>query len=684
MSTASFPDDRDDQPSAEIVPLRAEDAGTETGFQEAPAPVYLVAEDSTEGKRRAIIPENWQRHNLRATLGQHATLHWHRTRYHGLRLPAYLTRSGAYAVRGAALYLGSVLSWWHWTAGWQLESLAVAKGAIGHAEAMAAHREGKKTRAARGRILAVAAVAVITAVIAVAVFAPWQVWAALAAAVFVVLVRHGRPEDKPIVRAAIIPPRYEPPTPEIISRALASIGIGEINKAMKDGGRITFVSDVHRDGPGWGVQLDLPHGVTATQVLARRESLASGLRRPLSATWPAPVPSEHAGRLELWIGFHDISKAKPPAWPLLKSGEADVFASLPFGTDPRGRPVGVPLFETNWLIGAAPGQGKTGAVRVLTCGAALDPLAELWIHEQAGKGDLKPLAKVCHRYTSGLDDESIGYAAESLAMLRTELDRRSVSMKKVPDSDKPDGKVTRAMAAKRSQRLYPIVATFDEIQNLFMHPAYGDQAKADAGYVMRLGRAYGIILILATQRPDRESMPPAVSGVTTNRFCLKVPDQVANDMILGTGSYKNGYNAAAFRGKTDAGLGWLKADGDPAVCRTYYLDLAAAEKIAVRARILRGAAGTLTGYALAETSTDTTLDVLADVLAAFGTDSGLHWEVLAARLAGRFPGRWADVTPDAISAQVRGFAVPSVDVKMSGRVLKGCRRAAVEAAAAKR
>jgi S-DNA-T family DNA segregation ATPase FtsK/SpoIIIE len=31
----------------------------------------------------------------------------------------------------------------------------------------------------------------------------------------------------------------------------------------------------------------------------------------------------------------------------------------------------------NVLIGSIPGQGKTVAVRVLSCGAALDPLAEL-------------------------------------------------------------------------------------------------------------------------------------------------------------------------------------------------------------------------------------------------------------------------------------------------------------------
>ncbi len=144
---------------------------------------------------------------------------------------------------------------------------------------------------------------------------------------------------------------------------------------------------------GWGCDLDLPHGVTAGMNLARREQLASGLRRPLSATWPEPVPQEHEGRLRIWVGYQDMSKVKPPAWPLARAGQGDVFTSLPFGTDPRGRPVSVPVFEVNWLTGAAPGQGKTSAVRVLACGAALDPIADLWVHEHAGKGDLEPLAR---------------------------------------------------------------------------------------------------------------------------------------------------------------------------------------------------------------------------------------------------------------------------------------------------
>ena len=79
-------------------------------------------------------------------------------------------------------------------------------------------------------------------------------------------------------------------------------------------------------------------------VIDRREQLASGLRRPLGAVWPEPVTSEHAGRLELWVGRADISKAKPPPWPLAaRPAQADVFEPLPFGTDSAAAVVKVPM-----------------------------------------------------------------------------------------------------------------------------------------------------------------------------------------------------------------------------------------------------------------------------------------------------------------------------------------------------
>lgn len=676
------PDDDSRAPSGEVVPLRAEQAGTEAELAETPAPAYLATPGRVPGERLPVIPLHLRgRANLRATLTLTAAQNWHRARYHGVRSLFYLVAVLVWAVIGLVRLASRQLAWW-----WVLEQHGLQHQAAADGDAREwakLHKEAKADRHFRGMVLLGEAFVIALAVGLLVRFGPWWSWLAAGVIVLPLLARAGRPDGMRIVGTAIVPPDYSPPTHEIISRALGSLGIAQISAVLKPDkdGRvqgINFISDVMQSGPGWSTHLDLPHGVSVSDILAKRESLASGLRRPLSATWPSGVPEEHPGRMDLWVGFHDISKMKPPPWPLLKARSTDVFAGLPFGTDPRGRPVSVPMFEVNWLVGAAPGQGKTITVCGLACGVALDVHAEMWVHELAGKGDLEMVAQVCHRYCSGLDDEAIAYAAESLRLLRSELDRRSVDMKKVPKEQRPKGKITPGLAAQRHLRLHPLACFIDEAQNLFMHPQYGDQAREDAAYVIRLGRAYGVILVLATQRPDAKTMPTSVTGNIVCRFCLQVPGQPENDMILGTSAYRGGYDSTVFRPVTDAGLGWLKADGPPQIVRTYNPTQAETEKVAARARDMRDRAGMLTGYALGEHDQAEARDVLADVLAVFGDDPGLHWDELADRLAGRWPDRWADLTGEAMSAQLRGHGVPSVVVSTDGVKARGCRRVSID------
>jgi S-DNA-T family DNA segregation ATPase FtsK/SpoIIIE len=699
MTTTTGPDpDR----LADVVPLRADTAGAPSRDREPAAPeaaadvggagapprrpARVAAGGDGDDQRQPIIPEHLRRGKIGQTAREVAGLHWHKARYHGFRSPLYSVKTLWYAIRGMLRLGGQLVAWANWADGFVLESLAVAAGRSGHHDAMNAHMQGRKTRATRWQITGVCSVVAVAVLLAMTEWLPWWGWAAFLLAAVAVLSRHGAPEGQRIIRAAIVPAAYQPPSPEVITRALGALGIGAINQVIKDGPGLGFVSDVHRDGDGWGCELDLPHGVTASDIIKKREALASGLRRPHSATWPEAVPHEHAGRLYLWIGRHDLSKAKPVPYPLLKTGTADVFGQVPFATSPRGQGVGAPLFETNWVVGAAPGQGKTTTVRALNCGAALDVVCDLWIHELAGKGDLEPLARVCHRYVSGLDDEAVAYVAESARMLRAELDRRSGVLKTLPRQDRPDGKVTRELAAQRRLRLRPILATFDEVQNAIMHPDYGPQIIANLAYVERLGRAYGIILILATQRPDAESLPPKIRDLATVRFCLKVPDQQSNDMILGTGSYHAGYRASEFRPKIDAGLGWFKGEGDPQAVRTYYLDLNDTARIAARARAMREAAGVLSGYALGETPDSESRSFAADVLTIFGEDSRLHCATIAARLRDLMAGVYADTTQEAVSSQLTAAGITVKKLRETGPaaspgVRAGCERGAVETVA---
>ncbi len=664
--------------------LPAADAGTEARLGQATTPAYVDVSDGRPA-RKPVIPQHLfdgaglagLARGVRRHLRHQAAEHGHRAAYHGVRSPRYLVLMLAGAVVGIFRVSGRIIQWWHAVDLYRLEHQAAADGLL--TDHLRIHRQGRETRTARGIMVALAAAVALIGLLIGVHLAPWWAWIAAGLIALPVLARAGRPAGKPIVAPAVLPAAVQPPTQDVITRALGSLGIAGIDKWLREDRPLAFPAPVREDGPGWRAEVDLPFGVTSEMVIERREQLASGLRRPLGAVWPEPVTHEHAGRLELWVGRQDVAKSRQAPWPLLKGGQADVFGRVPFGTDVRGRTVAVPLAYHNWLTGAIPRQGKTAAVRVLACACALDPLCELWVHELKGSGDLDPLQKVAHRFASGVDDESVGYAAESLRLLRREVEQRTERLKALPRELCPDKRVTRQIAARRSLRLHPLACVIDELQNLFAHPQYGKQAGLDAEFVIKIGPAFGVFLLLATQRPDKASLPTGISGNVSTRFCLKVMGQVENDMILGTSAYKNGIRATTFRPEIDAGIGYLLGAGPaPQVVRSFYLDLPAAERVAARARALRESAGTLSGAALGEA--ETPRDVLADLAGVFGDDSGLQWAEAAARLSRRYPERWDGASPDEVSAQARALGVPSVDVKAGGKALKGCRAADVAAA----
>jgi hypothetical protein len=200
----------------------------------------------------------------------------------------------------------------------------------------------------------------------------------------------------------------------------------------------------------------------------------------------------------------------------------------------------------------------------------------------------------------------------------------------------------------------------------------------------------GIILLCSTQKPSGIGGGGELGQRFTSfrdnfsiRFGLRTSSWQVSEMCLGQGAYSEGLDTSTLLPQYK-GVGILRGASDvsPTV-RTYLADGQDAERILTAARALRQRAGTLSGMALGESEAPQR-DVLADVLEVLGTDPGLQWPVLAERLAKRFPDRWADASGDALSAQLRALGVPSVDVKMAGRALKGCRRADVQSAAGSR
>lgn len=677
-------DDLEVRPAAELEQPQPVDPPPE------PRTIHATITGTRVADRRPIVPaylrSREERRQLAAWAGRYGA---HLTAYHATRSPLYALRLAARAPWGAVVAVVALVGWVFDREGAHLRREAVAHNRPDDYLKLTKVRNGRVRQ--RGIITAVAAVPALTGSLLGYFLAPsWSLWAAGAVAV-AVLGKVGTPADRRVTDAAVVAPAAPPRiTAEQVTKALRALGLPAMN--TKDA-EIRYPAPITRDGPGWRADVDLPLGVTPGDVVERRDRLASGLRRPLSAVWPEPDAGQHAGRLVLWVGDRPLSEQKPPAWPLAKSGRVDMLGgSFPFGTDVRGRSVPMSLAESNLLVGSLPGAGKTSAVRVVALAAALDPMAELRVHEHKGSGDLAALEQVAHRYCSGVDDESIAATLASLRELHAELERRAKVLAGLPREVRPDNKVTPELAARRSLRLWTVVAIVDEAQEVFSHPDHGKEAATLAEAIIKRGRALGLVLVLATQRPDAKSLPTGVSSNVGVRFCLRVMDQVANDMILGTSAYKAGLRATTLSPR-ERGVGYLVGAADePKVVRSYYLDAEDAERIALRARALREAAGTITGHAAGEDQAPdddaTGAGFLTDVRAVL-IDFGQTWawnQTVAGALAVRRPEAYAGIDAEQVGRMLAARGIQTRQLNRRDphdgerRVLTGFELSQVDAA----
>ncbi|MGW1517567.1 cell division protein FtsK [Streptomyces sp. NPDC002287] len=685
---------RESGPVAEQIDLD----GPETGRVVVDQPTPVAAGPGYLGrlagaKRREVIPV-WLRSitELRTAVGWVARHYTHTVSYHALRAPIYAARLTFQSPAGAARFVGGAMRWVSDREGEAVRLAAVRREDAAEYLRLSAQRDSRVKL--RGIIAALALFTGLTTALAIYVLAPGWVQAVSVGTLLLALGAAGRKADNPVVHRAVELPRATKLTSDIVLRALGALGIPAINQAQgkgRDG--FEFTAPITRDGPGWRAEGNLPFGVTVTDIIERRERLASGLRRPLGCVWPEAVPNEHTGRLVLWVGDQDMNQAKKPAWPLAKSGLVDLFKPVAYGTDQRGRWVEVTLMYIAGVIGAIPRMGKTFLLRLLLLIAALDPRAELHTYDMKGTGDLDPVGNaVSHRHAAGDDDESIGYVLADFRELREELRRRTKAIRALPRDICPESKVTSQLADKKSLGLHPIIVGVDECQVLFEHPDHGKEFEEIATDLVKRGPATGIVLLLATQRPDAKSLPTGISANAGARWCLKVMGQTENDMVLGTSAYKRGVRATMFAW-SDKGIHYFVGEGsDARIVASVYVDAPGAEAIAARARTARDKAGLLSGYAAgeaAEVVTGPAYDLLADILAVVPAAETKVWsETVVARLAELRPDVYGGWEPDGLTAALKPHGVSTMQVgrRVDGKVVnrRGIARAHITTAIAER
>jgi S-DNA-T family DNA segregation ATPase FtsK/SpoIIIE len=603
---------------------------------------WLAERQARLDEAPAVLPV-WLRDRAQLVSTSGFTARWYGRQwaYHGARAPVYLGRLWRCAPRGT---VRAGRKWWRWVTDAEARP-AEAKAALDPDTWMRFVVAQSRRTGPRRRVSLVVAVPVALLVTLAAILLPAWTLTAAGAAALCALGWIGRDSDRPIVTRYVAVQLQRRLDSAEVDQALAAIGVK---------GSVDYVAPIAVDGPGWLAEVDLPRGVLADTILEQRAKLAAAMRRPLGCVWPETDPDAHPGRLRLWIARQDPAKAPRRIWPLMKDGQADLFAPVPFGWDPRGRLVELELTGANVLIGGVMGSGKTSAVLVLALAGALDPTCELWLYEMKGSGDLDAVRPVAHRYRSGDDDEDCEAALDALRGLEGELNRRKKVVKALPLADVPDGrKVSRRLADRRELRLHPILAIFDEAHTLFEHEQYGEEAAAIAGRLIRKARAYGIIIVFTTQRPDAASIPKAISDNAILRFCLAVTGHLANNLVLGSGAYARGVRATMFDPRKDAGTGWLARSAlDAQIARAAFIRQDEAVEIGKRALAVRIAAGLLTGEAAGQVVTEVDRSTLIDHVRAVwpsGDDAVHSWRLVAA-LAAYKPELYGEWIPDGLEA----------------------------------
>jgi DNA segregation ATPase FtsK/SpoIIIE, S-DNA-T family len=434
----------------------------------------------------------------------------------------------------------------------------------------------------------------------------------------VVLAITGRRQDgSPGRRAVLAGPRSLTWTmdPQILVDAFRDAKLIGKDETLR------LVERASRVGTGWAITLDLPATRKATDVIKNREALASALAVDEVQLLVERVRGNggHAGRVAMWVADADPYATPPLRTPLLDVACWDAWRPIPFGRDARDRRISLPLVWTSLLVGAIPRQGKTFAARLAAAGLILDAYTRLCVADfKAGK-DWDAAAQVAHRFMSGDEPAHVLALAAWLVELVTEVQGRYRRMRELDNNTCPESKITPAMSRDPSLNM-PITGIFiDEVQVPLeertsikvqgkMIPA-GQYIGELLTWLAKKGPAAGIVLVLATQRPDTKTIPSALRAVLGSRFALRVMDWRDSNIILGEQMNTRGWDSSRLL-PSHKGVGILRPDGETAAgadvlamtVRTDYMPNTDWTALCQRGRALRAAAGTLTGHAIGAAS----------------------------------------------------------------------------------
>ncbi|MET8310052.1 FtsK/SpoIIIE domain-containing protein [Micromonospora sp. NPDC005173] len=224
-----------------------------------------------------------------------------------------------------------------------------------------------------------------------------------------------------------------------------------------------------------------------------------------------------------------------------------IFDPVFLGIDEFGQPAYLPMIYRNILIGGEPGAGKSSLLNTIVGHAALCPDVRLCLLD--GKQVELGLWKDAADVFVGPDIE---HAIRTLRRVQVVMDNRYAFL-----------------LSHRRRKIGPndlfgqILVACDEIA--YFSATAGDKKDQDLFAallrdIVARGRAVGIIVAAATQRPSSDIIPPSLRDLFAWRFAGRCTNDVSSDIVLGHGWYARGFSSNSID-PNNQGEGYLIAEG---------------------------------------------------------------------------------------------------------------------------
>lgn len=302
------------------------------------------------------------------------------------------------------------------------------------------------------------------------------------------------------------------------------------------------------DEIGWTLELKLPVGLTVADVMKQLGRLEAAIGSILTGTRVKIAPDsarlvrdpDRAERCTLRLVLRDPLQ-RPAPWPgaVIRS----VREPIPLGPSEDGEVVEVAILPEdgkglNLVAAGMKGSGKSSLLQIIVGNLIHATDCVLWVADLKFGVEFRPLEPCLDRLVTEVED--------TIALLEAAL--RVVAER---------GRRLRSRAWHATDQEPLLVIVIDEFQALGAVPAAKDaegRPKRSPMELMfeiaRLGRAVGVQLILATQRPSAEALGTGGTGLRS-QMDAQIATRVARadevNFVLGPGSTSEGWRPDRFR-----------------------------------------------------------------------------------------------------------------------------------------